>query len=74
MVHIDYDEQDDVLYAQRNGSRIVTSDEHDGLVMHFDSGGFVVGVQLHAASWITHPERMSVPDDIRAAIDLWVYR
>ena len=80
-VVVDYDAENDVLYVRRADSRVANSREAPsdvGLILSKDATGAVVLVTILAASemtvafWLAHPDRESIPLDLRGAIDAWV--
>jgi hypothetical protein len=79
LVSLSFDEPVDTLYALRKGARVHRSNpsEHDGgFIVSVDSSGNVVGLILLDATevgkeWMTHSDRITLPDDLRIAVDEW---
>lgn len=76
---VDHDTSTDVLYVRRPGTTSYRGREAPndwGLILSVDASGDVVGATFIAAKematyWRTHPDRETVPSDIRQAIDDW---
>lgn len=79
-ISIDYDERVGTLYVKREGERCVVGQPGKDLflIRSLNEDRRVVGATLCCADkmslsdWRNHPDRQSLPADIRMAIDRWI--
>jgi hypothetical protein len=74
------DPDGDMLSAKRRCARVYRSREaahDDNLILDMDLGGAIVGVQVllpGSVKWFEHPDRSSLPEDLRIVVDGWFER
>jgi hypothetical protein len=80
-ISLSFDKDTGVLYVLREGLKPVICDhakDDMNVVLSLDEKDSVIGVTLLDAdlldrnSWLSHPSRRGLPNDLRISIDNWI--